>query len=369
MRAKRVLVLVSVVLAAFGCGKKGPPRPPYPKIPVVAGAPRIRQAGNSIDLRIPFPLEMASGTPIKALTGVKVYRIVRPRPSSEAPLPRVTPRDFSDDLVPVASLEAGSLAGLGPGGVLPFQEPVSQVLAQAEGPVSVFYAARFRAAGHLWSPPSEPASLVPGAVVPRPGGFSAKPAPEGIRLSWTPARPAAGAAIYRTRPPAPFPFDPTAVVPPGTAGYTDRLVVDGQTYEYEIRGMVGEPPRSRFSDAAGPLRVVMKDLFAPAPPGALNALARPGGVDLFWQAGEEPDLAGYRVYRREESRHEWTLMTDHLVVTTSWTDLHALPGHRYAYAVTALDVRQPANESARSTEEWATMPLPGGPEEDSGVEP
>ena len=62
--------------------------------------------------------------------------------------------------------------------------------------------------------------------------------------------------------------------------------------------------------------VVMQDVFPPEAPVGLVAVPGPGSIDLSWEAGAEPgaesgtrpgrvQVAGYRVYRRDEAGGEW----------------------------------------------------------------
>ena len=91
-------------------------------------------------------------------------------------------------------------------------------------------------------------------------------------------------------------------------------------------------------------------------------LARQGGVDLFWAPNDEHDLAGYRVYRRKLPDGKWRQITPQLVTATAWTDTTTVPGTTYEYAVTALDVQVPTNESQRSPSRRVNVPLPTPPE-------
>ncbi|MFQ5767198.1 MAG: fibronectin type III domain-containing protein, partial [Acidobacteriota bacterium] len=194
--------------------------------------------------------------------------------------------------------------------------------------------------------------------------FQVSLAPNGIRLAWEPV-PGAGTAVYRAVPGEPFPFQPLAILPAGASSYLDQSVGRGERVVYQIRGVAGEGTEQRFSRASEPQQVTRTDTFPPAVPQGLVALARPGGVDLFWTAGEDEDLAGYRVYRRRPPEETWTRLTEDLVPAATWTDTTVQPGQLYAYAVPALDASTPANASARRAEQQVLVPGGGGrPPED-----
>jgi fibronectin type 3 domain-containing protein len=65
------------------------------------------------------------------------------------------------------------------------------------------------------------------------------------------------------------------------------------------------------------------------------------------------DLDGYNVYRREEGTAA-VKVDAALVKTPAYRDDNVVPGKRYFYSVSALDVR--GNESARSEEAGETVP-------------
>ena len=67
---------------------------------------------------------------------------------------------------------------------------------------------------------------------------------------------------------------------------------------------------------------------------------------LLWEAGREPDLAGYRVWRRVAGKGIFEPLTARPVAENTYSDGAAAPGVRYEYAVSAVD--KAGNESARS---------------------
>ncbi|MGC2299438.1 MAG: hypothetical protein WA476_11590 [Acidobacteriaceae bacterium] len=101
-----------------------------------------------------------------------------------------------------------------------------------------------------------------------------------------------------------------------------------------------------------------KDVFPPGVPDGLAAVAdaQAKAIDLSWTPDSDADLAGYVVYRRDMTAGTGMerISGKALVVPPSFADTAAVAGHRYAYAVSAVD--QDGNESARSGEVEEELP-------------
>ena len=68
-------------------------------------------------------------------------------------------------------------------------------------------------------------------------------------------------------------------------------------------------------------------------------------IDLTWAPSTETDLAGYNVYR-QEAGGEAARINRELVKTPSFRDETVMPGQKYFYTVSAVDLR--GNESPHS---------------------
>ena len=102
------------------------------------------------------------------------------------------------------------------------------------------------------------------------------------------------------------------------------------------------------------------------PPVPTNLMASAGDtqVGLTWSGVSASDLAGYNVYRSTTSGGPYSPVGSVGATTTSFTDTGRTNGTTYYYVVTAFDTSSPANESANSTEAFATpvaAPAPAGP--------
>jgi fibronectin type 3 domain-containing protein len=85
---------------------------------------------------------------------------------------------------------------------------------------------------------------------------------------------------------------------------------------------------------------------------ARNGVA--ASIDLSWEPVAEPDVAGYFVYRRENADAWQRISPAAPVVGPGFHDALIESGHKYRYAVSAVD--QGGHESARSAEIEETAP-------------
>lgn len=254
-------------------------------------------------------------------------------------------------------------------------------------------------------PGSNSATVLAGAAPPAVAGLSATVVARGVLLRWQPAPALPYPSTVRLErtlvtTPQPGKTGHSAALSGGAAPATQLLQVPveakaadpgtaldtsaafGVQYRYsasrtaalEVTTQTPKPGTQvlRASSAASPpIVVVTRDTFPPAAPTGLVAVpvsaALNGGhaeVDLSWQANTEPDLAQYRVYRADlgvgNAGAGGALQAVPLpagasaMVAPAFRDLDVIPGHRYAYAVTAID--QAGNESPRSATVEATVP-------------
>jgi hypothetical protein len=125
--------------------------------------------------------------------------------------------------------------------------------------------------------------------------------------------------------------------------YGDRDFVFGQTYRYFVRASATETSPYLESEDSEAIEIFAKDTFAPEPPQGLVSVSGQDVVAISWDPNEEEDLAGYRVWRREEGTEEIGLLTPEPIKESVYNDRAAEKGKMYAYAVTAVDIS--GNES------------------------
>jgi hypothetical protein len=110
-------------------------------------------------------------------------------------------------------------------------------------------------------------------------------------------------------------------------------------------------------DDSAPVEIKAHDVFPPATPEDLTAVPSETPsrkfVDLLWRPNTEPDLAGYNIYRREEGGALARIATAPANML-SYQDMHVSSGHRYFYAISAVDLR--GNESGKTHESGDVTP-------------
>ncbi len=209
-------------------------------------------------------------------------------------------------------------------------------------------------------------------TLPPPQDFSARVTAQGVLLSWTGEAPAAGSAapahhvyrVYRR-------LENSAArilageVPAGNErsySLTDSSIEWQKTYEYRAETVTvisqdGMPQLQIEGDDTPEIKVFANDVFPPAVPSGLQAVSSGPGqkvfIDLVWAPVADIDLEGYNVYRHEEGEAAVKLNAEP-VKTPAYRDASLMPGRRYFYSVSAVDVR--GNESSRSEEASELVP-------------
>lgn len=99
-----------------------------------------------------------------------------------------------------------------------------------------------------------------------------------------------------------------------------------------------------------PACVKVADVFPPAAPRSLAAVAGGNSVNLSWDANGEADLRGYLVMRSDSADAPLEPIFEQPITETTWNDTTVRPGMRYRYAVVAIDKATPPNRSGPSNE-------------------
>jgi len=210
-------------------------------------------------------------------------------------------------------------------------------------------------------------------------GFTAEVEKAGVVLHWTPNNENVAVRLQRTllNPPAvkpkkeafggaPEPAEQNLIVEDGSqsGGAVDKSIHFGDTYVYKAQRVARIETEGQTLELDGafsqPVRVEARDVFPPAVPKGLAAVATAGAdgsppaIDLSWQPNAEPDLAGYIVYRREGNGAWERISPAQPVVGPAFHDDHVKAGETYTYAVSAID--QGGHESARSAAAEESVP-------------
>jgi len=130
--------------------------------------------------------------------------------------------------------------------------------------------------------------------------------------------------------------------------YIDTVILDGSQYAYVATAV----NQWNLESLPGPaVTVTVADQVAPRTPTQFSASLNGSQIQLWWRANEEPDLAGYNVYRSNRLPIDKTggpINGATLLVTSSYLDMIVLDGQTYYYSFTAVD--RTGNESLPSIE-------------------
>jgi hypothetical protein len=229
---------------------------------------------------------------------------------------------------------------------------------------------------------SNPATVLAGEAPPPVIGLAAQVSRDGVVLRWSADQSSAAVRLERTLltaspskphtgplPATPEPAEQKLLVESAAgAAALDKNITLGNTYEYRaqrvLRQSVNGEPLDLNGELSPPVRVEALDVFPPAIPAGLVAVATAADVasstepaiDLSWLPNTEADLAGYVVYRREEQTPWQRISGDQPVIGPAFHDAHVLGRHTYRYGVSAVD--KGGHESGRSQEAQDTVPAP-----------
>lgn len=307
--ARTAALLAVVALSSVACGKRGDPLPPLPRYPQPVSGIVLSQRGHEVVLQAVAPRLTAAGAPLgvfevevlRADAGGDIEKLAKPVRV------RVAPGETFTQAWPLPI--AGTNVRVAVRGVNRGQRGQ---LAEAMLLVT--------------EPPKAPTAL------------SAALDSGGVVLQWTLV---GNARVYRR--PQDGRYGAPLVPNPLTSPYRDATVTPGQSFCYVVRALAGAQGLSE-SEPSTEACVGVRDVFPPAPPAGVAALAAGGVVDVSWSPSAEPDLAHYRVYRASDAGPE--RLAELPPAETRYRDDKASVGVAYTYTVTAVDAN--GNESAPS---------------------
>jgi len=353
----RRCLLPLLLLGCAACAKTGEPQPPQLRVPKPAADLAGRQFSDRILLTVTPPAANTDGSPAATLGRVEVYRLEADSRSDTGPAPE---EDFLTRGVKVFAVPAADFTRYLKDGTLAFWD-----LSAAVNPAA-FYARSFRYAVLFFNRKSQTAGLsnqvflAPVPIPAAPAGLSCAYFPDRIRLSWKPpdknedgSMPPriAGYNVYRTEDPDRFPAAPLNAVPLAGPEFEDRDFEFDKVYHFAV-SVVGSRADPYAESLASPLlRVAPVDTFPPGAPRDLTAVLENRTVTLLWGPPDDADLAGYRIFRREEGSKERIPLQAELVTTLSYRDEQVGPGRKYEYTVVAVDTHGNESRAAAKTVE------------------
>lgn len=343
--AWKMVIITGLALSLLACGKKMPPRPPLEVLPQAVTGFSARLTEKAIVLTWKAPIKRKDGSPLIRFSGFRVLRAdyIFAEDCPGCPThytdifnvrwPGVKKETAGENWIQFADTDLA----YGHKYVYTVQAVDDDDRIGEEASPVVIY----------WDVPPGP-----------PSDLSARAGDGQVALSWkAPAKLSDGSAvgeplsyyIYRRQGDGPYERLPMAGLLSNTA-FTDASVANDTLYVYKVyavrsvKDTLIEGPESN-EDTAFP-----KDMTPPAPPIGLSAIASPEGIVLSWIDNTEPDLAGYRVYKRIREEDKWQCLSRELEKSGRYTDKEVRKGEVYHYAVTAVDSSPLQNESMMSLE-------------------
>ncbi len=198
--------------------------------------------------------------------------------------------------------------------------------------------------------PGQPSARIEIPLVdppPPPSNVTAKFTESAVTLSWTPPTVEATVPLtFNVYPPdGGAPLNPA----PLTAPALERQGIEfGKEQCFVVRTVMTAGTVAVESAPSERACVTATDIFPPAAPKGLAAVAGDGVISLIWDANTEPDLAGYLVLRGEAPGDTLQPLTPSPTRDTTFRDTTVKPGLRYVYAIVAADRATPPNTSAQS---------------------
>jgi hypothetical protein len=326
------------LLISAGCGKRKPPLPPVERV-----SQRVEisgfQRGNQIQITWTMAARNASDGSVLNISRADIYRLTEPANAAS----NISEEEFASRSTLIATIPISDAD------FARKQMTFTDTLNFAGQSARIRYAIRFanatgQKAGFSNFLIIEPTAKVAG----NPVNLSSIITQNAIEIRWqspnqnvdgsTPVN-ILGFNIYR--------IDEKNVqkvlnTSPITGNeFSDKTFEFEKNYSYFVRtislGANGEPLESTDSDV---LKVLPKDSFPPAAPGAVTIAASPNTISIFFASNIENDIAGYRVYRstdRNLPKADWNLLTPQLLETNTFQDSNVESGKAYFYYLTAVD--------------------------------
>ena len=339
--AATVILLITLLP---GCGRKSSLIPPQRLVPERINDLSYVLDENSVTLGWSYPAKMENGDSLQAIEYFEIYRAVIP----EKEYCPGCPVRYEDPV----EIEGGSLPP-------PGARSGAYKETNLQNGYRYLYKVRSRAGGWYASSDSNVVTFVRGVPPKAPRSLQTRAGDRSLALSWEPVQETiegkvleqpAWYRVYRRSGNDDFSVAGGPVQEPV---FTDEGLINARPYSYKVRALAAYggdtlQPGSASQEISG----VPRDLIPPPQPQHLVAVAIPEGVKLFWQAVAGDDLAGYRIYRRQEESGTAELIAEVGPDRNDYIDRAKGEGRKLFYSVTSFDTAQPANESLPAPEQF-----------------
>ncbi len=342
MKVLMALTVLVSLLSLGGCGYKDKPVPPYQIIPKAVTDLQYELNEKGATLLWTYPTQTVTGDDITEIASFDLYQAVVPVDSycKTCPIPFVEPLSLPGGVLSPESNRTGTyqLTVLRPGNLY-------------------FFKVRSKKGWWIESKDSNVVSFLWNTPPMAPEGVTTLSGDTKNTLSWKPVSRHQDATpmtepvryqLYRS-------IDGKSFAkigePISATHYTDTGLENGKTYSYQVQALntysQGTVVSSGMSAsvAANP-----QDRTAPPPPTDVQGIRTDVGIKIFWNHVEAGDLAGYRVYRRNEGGDKVTFAGEIKLPYNMFIDTQAPQNVPLLYSVSSIDTQNPANESAKTPE-------------------
>lgn len=353
LRSAAAGLTLSLALLA-GCGTPAAPQPPSLKLPQPVTDLAVQRSGNDVRLQWTMPKRTTDRVILVGDQKAHICRRLDSQPCENAAdllLAPDKPAEFVDHLP--SALTSGP-------------------------PRLLTYVVELRNRSNHTAGPSNSVSTAAGAAPAQIADFSATAAADGVVLHWKPVSADTGTLIRLHRElvvkpggpkspsqaaGSPAPAEQTLEITGPDKGIAlDRDAALDHTYRYTAERVMkltlARPPFELLSASSETITIDARDVFPPATPTGLQAVADPDAraIDLSWNPNTDADIAGYAVYRRDAGSAAAPVRVSPpgQVPAPSFRDSAVTPGRAYVYSISALD--RDGNESPRSAEVEETLP-------------
>lgn len=341
-RAAGSVFLLTALLTVGGCGYKSEPVPPQSVVPKAIDDLRYSIDESGVRLTWSYPVKTIKGTDIADISSFDIYRAVIPLSDicATCPIPFGEPIEI-------------------PGGVTSEEgkrrtaEYRTSLLRSGH---KYYFKVRSRNSWWAESANSNVVSFLWHIPAAAPEDLALVADDSRISLSWKPVATlidgsaADGAITYqvlRSQGGKEFESLGVSVTEPQ---YIDGKVINGQKYFYKVQSQLtfeGNIVNGGMSKVAS---ISPIDKTPPPPPSGIRAVQTGSAIKVFWDQSDDPEVAGYRVYRRPADKKKPELIGEVKAAFTLFIDSKPPENTRVFYSVTAIDQSTPANESDYSRE-------------------
>jgi len=341
-RSISAICIALIMIGLAGCGRKTDLILPQSLVPVAIKDLRYALDENGVTLQWSYPRKLETGDELAEIDSFEVFRAAMPAEDycEGCPLRFDGPIIIDGAVLPESGRRKSAR----------FTESGLQV------GYRYIYKVRSRA---KWWYPSRDSNIVAFVwmVPPQPvEGLQISAGDRALTLSWE--------AVNRAVDGSSLPEPPSYQVyrsldnekyealgqPVADAVFKDVRVDNNKRYFYRIRTLRATGETLQAGAASRIVSAAPGDMTPPSAVLHLVAVRVGDEIRLAWQAVPDTDLAGYRIYRRDQDSQEPKFIGAVPGSENQFIDRQPVTAKRWYYSVTAFDAASPANESPPSME-------------------